>query len=380
MFALKPHTLVLTVAGSHAHGTHQPSSDLDLRGVCVAPRSLRLSLSRTFEQHTGVLPDDLVETVQATLQSRGTPVPPESMECVIFDIAKFLKLCAAANPNTLEILFADPSDWLIASPGWRTLYDRRQVFLTKRVQKSFSGYGLAQLRRIQTHRGWLLKPPQTQPTRRDFGLPDATVLSRDQQGRIERGIADKIESYGVGDLGLDPTTRATVEARMSQFYLDALQTSTDALDPSMRAVATRALNLSPELTNTLTAEKRYRAAKREWRAYQSWKAHRNRARADLERAHGFDTKHAMHLVRLLRMGLEVLRGEGVQVRRPDTEDLCAIRSGAWTFDKVLSHAEDLHGQMTAAAEVSALPEEVDPDLVDAMLLEVLDAFDGSPGA
>lgn len=41
MFSPERHTLFLALAGSQAHGTAREGSDVDLRGVCVAPLSLR---------------------------------------------------------------------------------------------------------------------------------------------------------------------------------------------------------------------------------------------------------------------------------------------------------------------------------------------------
>jgi hypothetical protein len=56
--------------------------------------------------------------------------------------------------------------------------------------------------------------------------------------------------------------------------------------------------------------------------------------------HG-NTKHAMHLVRLLRMGVEILRDGNVIVKRPDAEELLAIRNGAWTYDELVKYAESM---------------------------------------
>ena len=70
MFPLEQHTIFLTLAGSQAHGTARDGSDVDLRGVCVAPLSVRLSLFRAFEQYEGELPEPLAETV--SLASRAT--------------------------------------------------------------------------------------------------------------------------------------------------------------------------------------------------------------------------------------------------------------------------------------------------------------------
>jgi predicted nucleotidyltransferase len=61
MFPLDQHTIFLTLAGSQAHGTAREGSDVDLRGVCIAPLSLRLSLFRSFEQYEGSLPETLAD-------------------------------------------------------------------------------------------------------------------------------------------------------------------------------------------------------------------------------------------------------------------------------------------------------------------------------
>ena len=95
------HTIFLTLSGSQAHGTAHDGSDVDLRGVCVAPLDVRLSLFARFEQHEGPLDAALAERVLPTLRqhasaSRGLDV---KLECVIYDVAKFLTLCAAANPS-----------------------------------------------------------------------------------------------------------------------------------------------------------------------------------------------------------------------------------------------------------------------------------------
>jgi len=141
----------------------------------------------------------------------------------------------------------------------------------------------------------------------------------------------------------------------------------------MRAVATLALHLPPDVVVTLNAEKRYRAAMKHWDSYQAWKAERNRARAELEAKHGYDTKHAMHLVRLMRMGVEILERGELLVRRPDAAELNAIRDGAWPFDALLQQTEALRLQMEEAAGKSALPADVDRPAIDALAFELLTA-------
>jgi hypothetical protein len=142
----------------------------------------------------------------------------------------------------------------------------------------------------------------------------------------------------------------------------------------MRAVATHSLRLPPDVVSALNAEKRYRAAMKHWDSYQTWQTHRNPARAELERQHGYDTKHAMHLIRLMRMGLEVLETGNLRVRRDDADELSAIRDGAMSFDEILAQADSLRSRMEVAAQASLLPVDVDRDRVDELLGAMLEAL------
>ena len=85
----------------------------------------------------------------------------------------------------------------------------------------------------------------------------------------------------------------------------------------------------------------YNLAKEKHAQYWTWKKNRNEARSVLEEQHGYDTKHAMHLVRLLRMGKEALEEGVLKVKRPDAEELLAIRAGAWTYEECVEYAEDM---------------------------------------
>lgn len=78
-------TIFLTLAGSQAHGTARAGSDVDLRGVCIAPLSVRLSIFRDFEQYEGELPDALSADVLPRLKEHPTASQALALktECVI---------------------------------------------------------------------------------------------------------------------------------------------------------------------------------------------------------------------------------------------------------------------------------------------------------
>lgn len=366
-------TLVITLAGSQAHGTAHEQSDVDLRGVCVAPLSVRVSLFHPFEQFegelTGALGDAVREKVAAhPTAHRGLAV---KMETVIFDVAKFLHLCASANPNTLEILFADERDWILETPTWRAIHRERHRFLTRRVQQTYLGYGMAQLKKIQSHRAWLLHPPANKPTRAAFGLPETGTLSRDDQHRIETAIQERIASYRLDDVEMPKDARIAMQARMETFWTDTRGADDAPVEETLREVAVNALRLPDEVVLALTRERKYRAALKHWEAYAKWKDERNPKRAALETLYGYDTKHAMHLVRLMKTGLELLQTGELHVRREDAEELIAIREGALRYEALLARAKELEEAMQKAAQTSRLAPNIESAWVDELAYSII---------
>lgn len=330
---LQNRTVVLSKSGSQSYGTNLPSSDLDLRGVAIAPMSYYLGFLNNFEQ--------------AEVK--------EPVDAVIYDIRKFFKLASDANPNILEQLYVDPTDIFLTTPLWSDVLAQRDLFLSRKVRHTFSGYAISQLRRIRTHRKWLLDPPKGQPRRADFGLPEGQVtLGKDQLGIIEariRKIEDILSNKGLSKADLETP-------RLEQ------QLVTDAITD---------LNLAPNLIPLVLAERSFGGAVKTWSQYQTWKAERNVARQELEARYGYDTKHGMHLVRLLRMGAEILRGQGVIVKRPDAEELLTIRAGAWTFEVLEEYAVRLDKELGALEAASTLPHSPDRVGLNDLLVHIITA-------
>ncbi|MCU0677815.1 MAG: nucleotidyltransferase domain-containing protein [Myxococcota bacterium] len=289
---------------------------------------------------------------------RGWRQPLEETDAkdhVAFELRKLLRLLVNANPTVLELLFVDVSLHRVLTAEGARLLDFRERFLTRKVGETFGGYALGQLRRIQTHRKWLLDPPKEPPTRVAFGLPERPAIPKDQLGAAETLLARGV--FGA-------TSGARDESEPS--HGSEPKHSSEASDPS------EVLRGATSFLELLAREKRFEAAKKHWQQYQQWKRERNEARAALEARHGYDTKHAMHLVRLQRMGLEILTRGEVIVTRPDRDELLAIRDGAWTFERLLEEAERMDRAIRDAVSTSALPTNVDEDAVEALGVELVE--------
>lgn len=111
-------------------------------------------------------------------------------------------------------------------------------------------------------------------------------------------------------------------------------------------------------------------AKKKYEQYLTWKKNRNPERAILEDKFGYDTKHAGHLFRLLRMGHEILTTGKVLVYRPDREELLDIRRGAWSYEKVVHEAEKLEKELDSLYEKSTLQHSPKDKAIDKLLIEI----------
>lgn len=332
---LRSRTVMITKHGSHAYGTNIATSDLDLKGFAIAPKEYYLGNLHNFEQ--------------AEVR--------EPLDCVIYDIKKFWKLATDCNPNIIEVLWTDPADRIplegfLIGDVMAEVDRNKHLFLSRKAKHTFSGYAHAQLKRIKTHRKWLLDPPTKKPDREDFGLSNSNpTIGKEQMGVIASRIK-KIEDSVAGKGANAADDKRADEVLVSQ--------------------ALGELNLSSGLLYVILNERRYAAAARNWDHYQKWKTERNPDRSALEAQHGYDTKHAMHLVRLMRMAKEILSGKGVIVKRPDAAELLAIRRGEWTFDALMTWADGLDAELEDLYLKSPLPHEPDRVRLDDLLVGILE--------
>ncbi len=122
---LRPWIVYRCQVGSHAFGLAGADSDDDLRGIYLPPARLHWSLFKLPEQ----------------LESAD-----ETKDEVYWELDKFLKLALKANPNVLETLWTPRV--LHAGEVAVRLREMRDVFLTRYLYQTYSGYVLSQFRRM----------------------------------------------------------------------------------------------------------------------------------------------------------------------------------------------------------------------------------------
>jgi hypothetical protein len=299
--------ILLGLGGSYAYGTNNENSDIDFRGITLNTPSDLLGMT-TFEQYV----DDGTDTV-------------------IYSFNKMVKLLLECNPNTCEILGLDEDQYLIKTPLGQELLDHKDLFLSKRAAKSFGGFAQAQLRRMQN------------------------AIARDSlpQSQREKHIFDSVQN-ALEDFG---RRYDAFEQGSIHLYIDKSE--------------------NPELDTEIFVDANYKHLP--LRDYEHmWSVMHNVVK-DYDkigkRNHKKDdnhlNKHAMHLIRLLMMAIDILeKGEIKTHRTAEHELLQSIRRGDFQQeDKNFSKEfydmlADYENRLKIATAHSILPDEPDMDKVE----------------
>ncbi len=302
--------MLLGVSGSYGYGTNREGSDIDFRGVTLNLPSDLIGLT-TFDQY----------------EDRET-------DTVIYAFNKLISLLLNCNPNTIEILGLDEDQYVIKTVVGQELLDHRQLFLSRRAAASFGHYADAQLRRLQNAiaRDTLPQPSReehilksVQHSMDDFNRRQAEIYKTDAKLYIDKAETEGLET----EIFLD-----------ADFYHYPLRRYTDMM-------------------NTLhTVVRDYDKIGR-----------RNHKKDD-----NHLNKHAMHLVRLFMMGIDILERGEIRTHRPesDLQLLLSIRNGDYMRENILIPAfyeivADYEKRFQEAEKNSILPDHPDMEEVGAFV-------------
>lgn len=99
--------------------------------------------------------------------------------------------------------------------------------------------------------------------------------------------------------------------------------------------------------------------------------HMSAKRQELVDRFHYDTKHASHSVRLLRMGIEFLTDGKLYVHRSDAKELLEIKRGEWSLEQVTAETDRLFILAQEAYVRSTLPAEVDRNAINDLCIEIV---------
>ena len=375
-FNVRDHTHYLVVSGSHSYGLNTPESDVDICGWLVPPQSYWYTFTLYFEQYNEKLllaDSPYTSMIAAYAKKYNVVVPNEPIDCSVYNLRKFMKLASDCNPNIIDLLFVDDNEVLYLDVMGKRLRESASLFLSRRAMFSYTGYAVSQLKRINTHRRWLLNPQQKKPGRADFGLPERSLLSPDQLRAAEVLLEKQVRIWMLEEAEVDKTIIALIQEDLRELIARILNLqSTSDVASKVEAAAGKLYGMSDQYIAVLQQEKRYKSALSEYHSYQQWVEHRNPKRAALEEKYGYDLKHASHLTRLILEAEEILEKGTLHLKLPDrAEFLRSIRAGMWNYDQLMEWVQPRLEKLDDRSRAAIIPDRPDLDKLNAIYGEIV---------
>ena len=305
--------IFLTLGGSYAYGTNVETSDVDVRGCAANSPSDILGLS-SFDQFIN-----------------------KATDTTVYSFNKLIPLLLNCNPNTIEMLGCRPEHYFYLTDLGRQMIDNRRIFLSQRAVSSFGGYANQQLRRLEN------------------------AIARDAlpQARREEHIVQSMEN-----------SKAAFERKYTAFPEGSIKLYTDDserydldrevfADITLRHFPAREFHsMINDMTNIIGCYEKLNG--------------RNRKKDE-----DHLNKHAMHLIRLYLMCLDILELEEIcTYREKDREMLLEIRRGKYqredgTYrDEFFQMVNDLEARMKYARDNTSLPKTPDYHAVEEFVMDV----------
>lgn len=294
--------LFATFGGSHAYGTNTPDSDIDVRGCALNSRQDLLGRS-TFEQ-----------------------VIENTTDTTIYSFNKLIHLLSDCNPNTIELLGCRPETYVFYNDIGKLFVEQRNMFLSQKAVHAFGGYATQQLRRLQAA---LARDRYNQTEK------EKQILSSCKSSMLT--FNDRYQEFEDGAIHLY-VDKSQHEDLDTEIFLDVSLTHYPLRDYK---------NIWSDL-NTIVKE----YGKITQRNKKKDDAHLN--------------KHAMHLIRLYLMCLDILEKQEINTfREHDIPLLMSIRNGKFqnedgTFrTEFYQMVDEFEKRLDYAKKNTALPEKSD---------------------
>lgn len=305
--------IFLTLGGSYSYGTNIETSDVDVRGCALNSPSDLIGLTN-FEQ--------VVHTETDT---------------TIYSFNKLVSLLLNCNPNTIEMLGCKPEHYFLMTDIGQSMIDNRKLFLSKRAAHSFGGYATQQLRRLENA---LARDRLSQARKEEYILNSMKNAVKAFESRYTTFENGSIILYTADSPREDLDREIFADIHIDKYPVREFN------------------SIMNDLTNVIgTYEKlNYRNHKKD-------DNHLN--------------KHAMHLIRLYLICLDILEHEDIVTYRGQDRDLLmSIRTGAYQnedgtyrqefFDMVSEYEK----RLSYAKENTNLPDHPNIRLVEEFVMDV----------
>lgn len=218
----------------------------------------------------------------------------------LYEFRKFVKLALENNPNMIEQLFVNEENIVYINEPGRALLEERHKFLHKGLIQKFKGYAFSQKHKM--------------------------IIRVDKFHELQNAFDYLREYPGQKEILIELKNKNLPFIKFTQDYCVVGDLN---LQKSLQIK--KAVSMIEERLSKVGNRK------------------------DLITKHGFDTKFASHLIRLLLECKDLINRGEITFPLPYKDIILYIKRGEWTIKEVLDYADQLEVEIDAAAEKSELP-------------------------
>jgi len=355
------------IVGSHAHGTATETSDKDIATIYMCDKADLLGLE--YKEH-----DDIDKDNRR------------------YELGKFIKLLMVGNPNMLELLYLPEDCILQTSEQWKEIVRNRDKFLTKQLKRTFSEYAKTQISKAKglnkkinwekekTERKTVLDfcyylPCYYEKSEKTVAYPVKTWLKENEYSQEQCGLVGIDHFRYCYLLYIDEKQGFKSDnprfKEIEGFNFKGIVSNEDiANDIALSSVPAYCLPRGILYFN----KDGYSSHCKDYREYQEWIRKRNENRYNTNKEHGqeYDSKNIAHVVRLLKTARDIVEKNTICVRRSaeEVDYILKIKKGQENLEKLVDWADEEYKQLEILFEKSNLPEEVDKNFCNKLLIQL----------
>jgi len=314
-----------TLFGSHLYGLNTPQSDKDYKGIAL-PNSQEIIFQKVFRTQ-----NDTTKT-KDRIKNDNTDV-----ECEVFSLNYFIKLCSEGQLVTLDMLFSNRELWVQSSSMWEFIVENRHKLIHKKTAPII-GYVFQQAAK--------------------YGVKGSRVHAAKSISEYLQPFVDKRSTTGA-KLRLFDVYEDLQKEFAANEYINFIKTLTPGADGHMKEVDTLEVCNKKQHIG-VTVEQAYNCFNKIYVEY----GQRAKLAAKNE---SIDWKACSHALRVSSQAIELFETGQITFPLINKDLLLKIKLGEVPFKQVEELIEQDVERVKIAAANSSLPETIDQNFWDSFI-------------
>ena len=313
--------VALFVTGSQLYGTNTETSDFDYEGVFIEDPEYVIGAKRCDE-------------IDFSTNKENTRNTADDVDCKLYSLRKFMDLAKQNNPNKVEWFFI-PEECMVYKNEtyWKLLLEAKDLFLSKKIKHSFSGYAHSQKHKLVTKKKRLDELTSFKSDLEEMmSKPGVRII-----GDLDMLETHYVKRYNKDMDALEHLPNKRLKFPYEKIYYKMMEDGADSI-----TVAEKSFNFGMPVKNVYD--------------YVTKEVEKYGQRTLYVKEYGYDLKFGSHLFRLYYEGMQLLQTGNLILpfSGEEQQKMMAIKRGDYSLDQILQECESLEPNFDVEYDVSKL--------------------------